>query len=82
MMASQTSPTAAMHPHHVVQQGRGQPNGLVALQPPQQAKPASHFLQQANEGIWLQLGTFRVFVFTSSMTRLLTRPRKCFRVDG
>jgi hypothetical protein len=60
MMASQTSPTAAMHPHHVVQQGRGQPNGHVALQQPHQPKPASHFLQQANEGIWLQLGTFCV----------------------
>ncbi|KAG9529516.1 hypothetical protein KCU77_g24412, partial [Aureobasidium melanogenum] len=46
-----------MHPHHVVQQGRGQPNGHVALQPPHPAKPASHYLQQANEGIWLQLGS-------------------------
>lgn len=60
-MASQTSPNAALHQHHVVQASRQQANGHVQqLQqsaPPPIGPGPSQYLKQANEGIWLQLGT-------------------------
>ena len=58
-MASQTSPTTALHQHHVVQGGRAQPNGHVQLQQPQGPPPGgpSQYLKQANEAIWMHLGT-------------------------
>lgn len=68
-----------MHPHHVVQQARGQPNGHVALQPPPQTKTPSQYLQQANEAIWLQLG---MCIVISIDARQLIPRRKRIGTNG
>lgn len=78
-MASQTSPNAALH-HHVVQASRQQANGHV--QQLQQAAPPigpgpSQYLKQANEGIWLQLGTSPLLRAHGGV-RVLTRVQEPF----
>lgn len=55
-MATQTSPTAALHPHHAGPGGRPQQNGHVAMQQAQGQPGPSTFIKQGNEAIWLQMG--------------------------
>lgn len=65
-MASQTSPTVALHQQqHAAQNARSQPNGHVQMQQPAPPGGPSQYLKQANESIWLQLGKSRTCTRTA-----------------